>query len=108
MSRRAKRADSGTWGRLIGSQEVGMKWLASRAEQHARLMGDMMDRLGVDADAAAAEGHALAIAARRCMFCPSTTECEDWLASVECAESAPAFCPNRALLARCGIAAKID
>jgi hypothetical protein len=85
-----------------------MKWLANRAEQHARLMGGMMDRLGVDVDAAAAEGHALAIAARRCLFCGHTAECEDWLRSVERAESAPAFCPNRDLLERCRIDTEID
>ena len=85
-----------------------MKWLVNRAEQHAHLMGEMMDRVGVDVDAAAAEGHALAIAARRCMFCANTAECEDWLHSVEHADAAPAFCPNRALFARCAFDVEID
>ena len=85
-----------------------MMGLARRAEQQARLMGEMMERVGVDVDAAAAEGHALAIAARRCMFCANTAECEDWLQNVERADSAPAFCPNRALFARCQDGGEID
>jgi hypothetical protein len=85
-----------------------MKWLANRAEQHAHLMGEMMDRLGVDVDAVAAEGHALAIAARRCMFCANTAECEEWLETADRPEAAPAFCPNGALFARCGSDPEID
>jgi hypothetical protein len=67
----------------------------------------MMDRVGVDA--AAQEGHALAIAARRCLFCANTAACGDWLQATERADSAPAFCPNQALFARCKRASeKID
>ena len=90
------------------TREVAMIGLGRRAEQHARLLGEMMDRVGVDVGAAAAEGHALAIAARRCMFCASTAECEDWLHSTQRAESPPAFCPNKAFLARCAADPKID
>jgi hypothetical protein len=78
-----------------------MMGLARRAEQRARLMGEMMDRVGVDVHAAAAEGHALATGARRCMFCAHTAECEEWLQTIQRAQSTPVFCPNWALFARC-------
>src|SRR5215204_3139405 len=45
--------------------------LASRVELQARLLGEMMERLGVDpAEAArAGGGTALAAASRRCLYC---------------------------------------
>lgn len=66
------------------------------AANRPRLMGEMMQRLDVDPDALAAEGHglALAYAARRCAGCEHEGACRSWLATHDHAEHAPSFCAN--------------
>src|SRR5829696_3196107 len=55
--------------------------LASRVELQARLLGEMMERLGVDPGEAARAGGgtALAAASRRCLYCSSAEICRHWL-----------------------------
>lgn len=68
----------------------------SRAAARPRLMREMMDRVAVDAEEAAAHGHglSLALAARRCASCEHEGACATWLAEHERAEHAPSFCAN--------------
>src|SRR5215203_5654756 len=74
--------------------------LASRVELQARLLGEMMERLGVAAEAArAGGGTALAAASRRCLYCSSAEICRHWLDETGEGE-APAFCPNASFLDR--------
>ncbi|HEY7383792.1 MAG TPA: DUF6455 family protein [Beijerinckiaceae bacterium] len=74
--------------------------MAKRVECQARLMGEMMDRLGVDPAAAAREGRgaAFASASRACLLCSHATECRQWLD--EPGRTAPPFCPNAPFFAR--------
>ena len=75
--------------------------LASRVELQARLLGEMMERLGVDPGEAARAGGgtALAAASRRCLYCSSAEICRHWLDDTGERE-APAFCPNASFLDR--------
>ena len=74
---------------------------ASRLELQARLLGEMMERLGVDPGEAARAGGgtALATASRRCLYCSSAEICRHWLDDTGERE-APAFCPNASFLDR--------
>lgn len=72
--------------------------LSDRMERQARLMSAMMTRMNVDPAQAARDGHALAAAGRRCLWCGHSAACERWLQD----DAAPApDCPNRAFLKRC-------
>lgn len=76
-----------------------MKALISRLEAAAarpELMGEMMDRLGLDPQALVEEGRVLdlALAARRCAGCTAEEPCKSFLAATERAEHAPGFCAN--------------
>ena len=76
-----------------------MKALISRLEAAAarpELMAEMMDRLGLDAQALIEDGRALdlALAARRCAGCTAEEPCKSFLAATEHAEHAPGFCAN--------------
>lgn len=68
----------------------------ARAADRPRLMREMMTRLDVDEDAAAAsgQGFGLAQAARRCAGCAHEGACVTWLATHEHAAHAPSFCAN--------------
>jgi hypothetical protein len=79
------------------------RWpVAERVERQARLMGEMMARLGVDPGAAARErrGAALAAASRACLLCGHSGECRQWLDAP--GKTAPPFCPNASFFARLG------
>jgi len=56
----------------------------------------MMGRRGLKPEDAAGEERALAVAVRRCTLCPSTEQCEHWLAG-EGGEP-ESFCPNATYL----------
>lgn len=67
-------------------------------EEHARLMGQMADRLGADLDEAELRG-ALTPSERddmvlSCTNCTSPEACKAWLASHDSAEAAPGYCRN--------------
>ncbi len=71
--------------------------LIRRLDLQARLLGEMMERLGVDPGGAAREasGAGLAAAASRCRACGSWDACKGFLEATEgLAPAAPAFCPN--------------
>jgi Family of unknown function (DUF6455) len=74
-------------------------WRRGMFDGRALELWQMMRRRGLsaDADAAAGREHALALAARRCVMCPSTEECRTWLASGKQA-GLEEFCPNASLL----------
>ena len=75
--------------------------MVRRVERHARLFGEMIERLEVNPGAVAREegGRAFAAASRRCLWCPHATECRDWLDRGGSA-AAPLFCPNAPFLTR--------
>ncbi|OGA42135.1 MAG: hypothetical protein A3G28_02415 [Betaproteobacteria bacterium RIFCSPLOWO2_12_FULL_68_19] len=56
----------------------------------------MMRRRGLKPEDAAGEERALAVAVRRCTLCPSTEQCERWLAGE--GEAPESFCPNATYL----------
>lgn len=67
-------------------------------DHHAKLMGQMADRLGTDLDEAELRGD-LTPSERddmvlSCSNCTSPEECAHWLASHDSAEDAPAYCRN--------------
>ncbi|MFZ2103697.1 MAG: DUF6455 family protein [Oricola sp.] len=77
--------------------------ITERMDQQTHLMGAMMERLGVDIEAAGmqAAGGSLANAARSCVLCQSSEECARWLKGDPAAGDAegPEFCPNRLFFA---------
>ncbi len=78
--------------------------LLQRLDLQARLLGEMMERLGVDPPLAArdASGAALAAAACRCRGCGAAEACRGFLDQAGEAPAAPEFCPNGDFLARHG------
>ncbi|WP_114966248.1 DUF6455 family protein [Alkalilacustris brevis] len=77
-----------------------------RIDQHAALVGQMADTVGIDVGEAMASGRlepeSLRGAVLRCMRCDSVEECSAWLyAHADAtAESPPDYCRNRELLER--------
>lgn len=77
-------------------------WPMTRwVERQAGLFGRMMERVGADPGAAARDQFegGFAAACRRCLACPSATDCQRWLEGGG-ADAAPSFCPNAAFLDR--------
>lgn len=73
--------------------------LMQRLDLQARLLGEMMERLGVDP--ALTGGAPLAAAARACRACPEGAACRRFLDAPPGPGTAPpAFCPNGGLFAR--------
>lgn len=118
VSKRAERPVSGPppaaeaseppWGFSKELDRPARAWpMAKRVERQARLMGAMMERVGVDPGAAAREarGIAFAAASRRCLICSNSELCERWLAGGS-RGAPPAFCPNAAFLNRVRTAAR--
>ncbi len=71
--------------------------LLQRLDMQARLLGEMMERLGVDPVLAVREasGSQLAAAALRCRSCRSKEDCRSFLDAIRGqAPAAPGFCPN--------------
>ena len=69
----------------------------TRAERHARNMGQMAQRLGFGRAAASPHqlGEVLAAAARTCLWCKHGEICSEWLAdNPGPISAAPSFCPN--------------
>ena len=64
------------------------------------LLHRMMDRLGIDASAAAGDVDALAEAQWRCRLCTNWRECRHWLDRAAADESYRDFCSNAVLLER--------
>jgi hypothetical protein len=71
-------------------------WARLRAARQSRLMGVMMEHLGIDPAAAALRGRAFDAATRRCLWCAASGQCGQWLESADARDRAPAFCPNAA------------
>jgi hypothetical protein len=85
-------------------QGQDMRWpMLNRVLQQAQRMDQMMDRLGVDAGAAARiqDGKAFARARTLCLFCPAVKSCELWLEQSAVAPEPPSFCPNAEFFALC-------
>jgi hypothetical protein len=76
-----------------------------RVFRQVALMDRMMERVGVDAGAAARDGggEAWFEARTRCIACCSGKQCRDWLASLPDGPPVepPAFCHNADFLRRC-------
>ena len=67
-----------------------------RIQQQAELMGEMMERVGVDAGLAVRKAEsAFAAASLCCLSCPKSKECRGWLKQ-HAGNTAPIFCPNAA------------
>lgn len=67
-----------------------------RCDRFSANIGEMMERLGIDADADIEEqfGRTLDSVVRSCQRCRFVATCNDWLARAPVAvPSAPAFCP---------------
>lgn len=77
-------------------------WARLRASRQSRLMGAMMDRLGIDPAAAALRGRAFDAAMRRCLWCAASGRCGQWLGTADRQDPAPAFCPNVAFFGEIG------
>lgn len=76
--------------------------IRDRLDRQSRLMGGMMDRLGVSLGDGKADASGLAMerAVRACAFCGHGGECQAWQeAHPDGAERAPDFCPNAAFWA---------
>lgn len=69
-------------------------WLRRRFERQARLMGAMMERVGVEPEAAARCGRLFDAASRRCLWCSAHEECGKWIERNPGANRSPGFCPN--------------
>lgn len=69
-------------------------WLRRRFERQARLMGAMMERIGVTPELAASRGRLYEAANRRCLWCDAQQECSKWIEEHRSAEHSPSFCPN--------------
>jgi len=69
----------------------------------AKLMDEMMSRLGVDPAVAVRvdQGAAFYEARTRCIDCSSVESCRCWLASLEAPPQPPNFCPNEAFFEDC-------
>jgi len=81
-----------------------MPWsLCRHVERQAQLMGEMMERLGVDPLAAARHQHGASFTQARtnCLLCRSTTECRRWLDGVPGAEHPSLYCPNMPFFEAC-------
>jgi len=81
---------------ILGLYVVVTLWQRALSDDHPLLLGRMLAHEGGPRLAnAAAEGAELsfAIAVRRCMYCPSQKQCNEWLDSGEKGGHAR-FCPN--------------
>jgi hypothetical protein len=70
------------------------------------LLGEMLDRLGVEPEQAQAEAPRFATASRRCLRCAKQDSCAIWLERERSRTAAPAFCPNAAFLRRLATVAR--
>lgn len=91
-----------TWGMSKSLDQAATTWpMAKRVERQARLMGEMMERVGADSGVAAREGRGISLAAasRRCLLCGNFGACRRWLD--EGGDTvAPEFCANAAYFDR--------
>lgn len=73
--------------------------ITGRMDRQSHLMGAMMDRLDVDREALASDacGARLEAAARSCLMCQDSDECQRWLDGK--GDTAPDFCPNTTFFA---------
>ena len=72
-------------------------WLRRRFERQARLMGAMMERIGVKPEQVASRGRLYGAANRRCLWCSAHEECGRWIEQSHGADNGPGFCPNAML-----------
>lgn len=78
------------------------RWITGRFARQARLMGAMMERLGVTPEAAASRGRLYDAANRRCLWCDAHRDCGKWIEQNRSAERGPGFCPNTRFFADIG------
>ncbi len=81
-----------------------MRWSMCRhVERQAQLMGELMERLGVDPVAAARHQHGASFAQARtkCILCPSSRKCRQWLDGIPEAADPSHYCPNMAFFRMC-------
>lgn len=73
--------------------------ITDRMNRQSKQMGMMMQRLEVNSESLAAEamGARLERAARTCLACRDSDECQHWLEGK--GDTAPDFCPNAPLFA---------
>lgn len=67
-----------------------------RADEHMSLMGEMMEKTGVDLSKSAGIDHGLFLrqAITGCLSCKATADCKQWLAEDHAQEAPPRFCRN--------------
>ena len=83
----------------VASVECIMPWpMFQQVARQAQHMSDMMDRLDVDAVAAARHqrGRTYAEARSNCLYCPFARECARWIHGAADARSPAEYCPNAA------------
>ena len=73
-------------------QRTATRLTVEHVEQQARLMGTVMERVGVDFSLTARED-GFAAASRRCLMCPNSEPCGRWLGQGG-GNAVPSFCPN--------------
>ena len=81
-----------------------MPWsICRQVERQAQLMGEMMERLGVDPLAAARRQHGTAFVQARttCLLCRSSSDCRRWIEGAPEAEHPSRFCPNMPFFESC-------
>jgi len=76
-----------------------------QVQRQAEHLGEVMDRLNVDALTAARleNGEAFARAQRTCLECRFERHCRRWLDAAIVMEGPPTFCPNAAFFAAGGL-----
>ena len=74
-----------------------------RVLSHARLMDEMMERVGAEAGKAVRIEHGMAWqeARTQCLGCPEAHRCVDWLHAADPLTSPPDFCRGAPLFRRC-------
>jgi hypothetical protein len=77
--------------------------MSRRVEVQAVHLHEVMERLAIDPVAMARQdgGNAYAEARRRCLFCPVSHHCRQWLDISKADRDCPEFCPNLPLFEAC-------
>jgi hypothetical protein len=93
--------------KVQSKEDVMRGRMSRRAERQARLMGGMMERVGVDPERAPQRGWAFAAASRRCLWCAAVDVCAAWQKETG-GSDAPAFCPNAAFFTELASAGRLS
>ena len=80
---------------LMSDQATNASLMFATVARRSRNMSEMMDRLGIDAEALARVDVNLNSVYRACQLCPADEACREWLTRESKAlKRAPAFCAN--------------